>query len=198
MWARGNMNTFEETDFRQLFRLMRDACLLPGGHEDKRRHLVAGLGTLLNADVAEWVETSQKDRVPRALVELRIRCQPVGELLFTRREGPPFSEREARLARWIACEFPWQPEGVPSVKSGFTRRERLVIDLLLQSHSRKEIAKRLGITVNTVQGYIKEIYRRFGVHSHAELLRHYFQTRGSESFYQGSGMPPLGRVAGAV
>jgi DNA-binding CsgD family transcriptional regulator len=193
------MNTCEEADLRQLLRLMRDACLLPSGHEDKRRHLVAGLGTLMGADVAEWVETSEKDRVPRAEVELRVPCQPVGELLFSRRGGPPFSERETRLARWIAAEFPWQPEGTGTVKSGFTRRERLVIDLLLQSHSRKEIAKRLGITVNTVQGYIKEIYRRFGVHSHAELLRHYFQSRGRESLLSGNAaMLPLDRVAGVV
>lgn len=168
---------------------MREACLLPGPHEDKRRHLVAGLGLLMGADVAEWVETAEKDRMPKAEVELRIRCQPAGELLFSRRNGLPFSEREARLARWIAGEFPWKPEGAAAAKSGFSRRERLVIDLLLQSHSRKEIAKRLGITVNTVQGYIKEIYRTFGVHSHAELLRHYFQARGSESFFQGSTPP---------
>jgi DNA-binding CsgD family transcriptional regulator len=192
------MNTCEEADIRQLLRLMRDACLVPGAHEDKRRHLVAGLGALLAADVAEWVEMSEKGRMPSAAVELRIRC-PMGELLLSRRDGPPFSEREARMARWIAGEFPWQPEGVPVVKSGFTRRERLVIDLLLQSHSRKEIAKRLGITVNTVQGYIKEIYRRFGVHSHAELLRHYFQTRGNASFLQdGAGARVLEPVADAV
>lgn len=196
---KGKMNTFEEADLRQLLRLMRDACLLPSGHEDKRRHLVAGLGALMGADVAEWVETTEKDRVPRAEVELRIPCHPAGLLLFSRREGLPFSEREVCLARWIAGEFPWQPEGAATVKSGFTRRERLVIDLLLQSHSRKEIAKRLGITVNTVQGYIKEIYRRFGVHSHAELLRHYFQTRGSESFFHRETPPgPLERLAGAV
>lgn len=194
----GKMTTCDEADIRQLLRVMRDACLVPGGHEDKRRHLVADLGTLLRADVAEWVETSEKDRMPRAAVELRIRCH-VGELLLSRRDGPPFSEREASLARWIAGEFPWQPEGIPAVRSGFTRRERLVIDLLLQSHSRKEIAKRLGITVNTVQGYIKEIYRRFGVHSHAELLRHYFQTRGNEPLFQ-DGVAPrtLKRVARAV
>ena len=194
------MNTCEEADIRQLLRLMREACLLPGAHEDKRRHLVAGLGALMDADVAEWVETSEKDRMPKAEVELRVRCQPSGELLFSRRDCRPFSDREARLARWIAGEFPWKPEGVTvAAKSGFTRRERLVIDLLLQSHSRKEIAKRLGITVNTVQGYIKEIYRTFGVHSHAELLRHYFQARGNESFFQGSTLPrPLERVVKAV
>ena len=62
--------------------------------------------------------------------------------------------------------------------------ELVELDLLLQSYGRKEIAKRLGISVNTVQGYIKAIYLNFGVHSHAELLRHYFQTRGTEP------MPP--------
>jgi len=183
------MNNCEEADIRQLLRLMREACLLPGPHEDKRRHLVAGLGALMGADIAEWVETIEKDRMPRAEVEFRVRCQPMGELLFSRRDGQPFGEREARLARWIAGEFPWKPEGAVTAKSGFSRRERLVIDLLLQSHSRKEIAKRLGITVNTVQGYIKEIYRTFGVHSHAELLRNYFQARGGESFFQGSTPP---------
>ena len=192
------MNTCEEADIRQLLRLMREACLMPGPHEDKRRHLVAGLGLLMGADVAEWVEIPGKDRMPKAEVELRIRCHPMGELLFSRRDGLPFSEREARLARWIAGEFPWKPEGATTAKSGFSRRERLVIDLLLQSHSRKEIAKRLGIPVNTVQGYIKEIYRTFGVHSHAELLRHYFQARGGESFFQGSSSPRLDRVVEAV
>jgi DNA-binding CsgD family transcriptional regulator len=194
----GQMNMSEEADIRQLLRLMRDACLVSGGHEEKRRHLVAGLGSLLGADVAEWVETTRNDRLTPALVELRIRC-PVGELLLSRRDGPPFSEREARMARWIAGEFPWQPEGVSPVRSGFTRRERLVIDLLLQSHSRKEIAKRLGITVNTVQGYIKEIYRRFGVHSHAELLRHYFQTRGNAPVFPEPVSPrTMEQVADAV
>jgi DNA-binding CsgD family transcriptional regulator len=193
------MNTCDEVDIRKLLRLMREACLMPGAHEDRRRHLVAGLGALMGADVAEWVETPGTDQFSSAEVELRIRCHPLGELLFIRRDGPPFTEREARLARWIASEFPWQPEGAAMPKSGFTRRERLVIDLLLQSHSRKEIAKRLGITVNTVQGYIKEIYRRFGVHSHAELLRHYFQARGNESFFQGgSSTQSLDQVIRAV
>lgn len=173
------MITCEEMDLRQLLRLMRDACSLSGPHEDKRRVLVAGLGALIGADCAEWVE-AKGGRTSRAKSELRVRCQPVGELLFSRHSRQPFSERDARLAHWMAAEFPWTPSPSFNAHSGLTRRERLILDLLLQSYGRKEIAKRLGISVNTVQGYIKAIYLNFRVHSHAELLRHYFQTRGTE------------------
>ncbi len=167
-------------EMRRLLRLMRDACLSSGSHEDKRRSFVAGLGGLIGADFAEWVEVSENARGSRAECELRIPCKPIGELLFSRRTQQPFSKREATLARWMAAEFLWTPSPSFNARSGLTRRERLILDLLLQSHGRKEIAKRLGISVNTVQGYIKAIYLNFGVHSHPELLRHYFQTRGSE------------------
>lgn len=165
---------------------MRDACLVEGNQVERRRRLVNDLCEMVGADSAEWVQSSSSDRVPKARFELRVRCQPLGELLFARRDGPAFTVRENRLVRWIAAEFPWGGDRGLASGPRFTRRERLVIDLLLQSHGRKEIAKRLGISVNTVQGYIKDIYRRYGVHSHAELLRVYFQSRGGEGFALGS------------
>lgn len=193
------MITCEEKDLRGLLRLMRDACLLTGSHEDKRRQLVAGLGSLIGADFVEWVEDSSRGRVPRAEVEMRVRCQPIGELVFSRRSIKPFSERELSLARWMAAEFPWAPAPVFDSSGGLSRRERLILDLLLQSYGRKEIAKRLGISANTVQGYIKNIYRHFDVHSHAELLRHYFQTRGEKRAFPGVLRPGLNvRSARAV
>lgn len=174
------MKTCDESDVRQLLRLMRDACLLSGSHEEKRRFAVARLGSLIGADFAEWAESSRRDRMPPAKSELRVHCQPDGELLFTRNVSLPFTERDERLTRWLAAEFPWRSGPALRSQKGLARRERHILDLLLQSYGRKEIAKRLGISLNTVQGYIKTIYLHFGVHSHAELLRQYFQTRGDE------------------
>lgn len=174
------MTTCDESDLRLLLSLMRDACLLSGSHEEKRRFAVARLGSLIGADFAEWAEYSRRDRMPQAKSELRVHCQPGGELLFTRNASRPFSERDERLTRWLAAEFPWRSGPAFKSQKGLARRERHILDLLLQSYGRKEIAKRLGISLNTVQGYIKKIYLHFGVHSHAELLRQYFQTRGDE------------------
>jgi DNA-binding CsgD family transcriptional regulator len=174
------MTTCDESDLRQLLRLMRDACLLSGSHEEKRRFAVARLGSLIGADFAEWAEYSRRDRMPRAKSELRVHCQPGGELLFTRNARQPFTERDERLTRWLAAEFPWRSGPAFKSHKGLARRERHILDLLLQSYGRKEISKRLGISLNTVQGYIKTIYLHFGVHSHAELLRQYFHTRGDE------------------
>ena len=57
---------------------------------------------------------------------------------------------------------------------------RLVLEMLLQSYSRKFIADHMGISIHTVSGYIKEIYRHFLVHSHAELLRRFFHGDGGD------------------
>lgn len=49
-------------------------------------------------------------------------------------------------------------------------RARQVFDLLLHGLGEKEVAARLGIRPSTVHDYVKEIYRRHGVSSRAELL----------------------------
>ena len=44
---------------------------------------------------------------------------------------------------------------------------------LLQGHGRKQIAAQLQITANTLAGCVKELYRHYDVHSHAELMRQF-------------------------
>jgi DNA-binding CsgD family transcriptional regulator len=50
-------------------------------------------------------------------------------------------------------------------------RQREILRLLLDGCSRKAIAAELGITPNTVAGYVREIYRAFRVCSHAMLIK---------------------------
>lgn len=54
-------------------------------------------------------------------------------------------------------------------------RQRLTLDLLLHGHSRETIADRLEISNHTARGYVKEVFKHFGVHTHAELIAGFYQ-----------------------
>jgi DNA-binding NarL/FixJ family response regulator len=51
-----------------------------------------------------------------------------------------------------------------------TRREQDILSLLVSGVDLKSAAARLGITVNTARGYVKNLYRKLGVHNQLELL----------------------------
>lgn len=51
-----------------------------------------------------------------------------------------------------------------------TRREREVFDALCQGESDKEIARHLGLALNTVRNHVATIYSKLDVHSRAEAL----------------------------
>jgi DNA-binding CsgD family transcriptional regulator len=96
--------------------------------------------------------------------------------LYRRHEDPPFTPRECRIAHIVLSETAWLhhanwPEdlGIPKLYP----RQRLVLNLLLQGDGRKSISEHLGISVNTVSGYVKAIYRHFEVRSHAALMRRF-------------------------
>ncbi len=90
---------------------------------------------------------------------------------------PVLTPREAKIAHVILSGVPWlhvaqgaageQTTQVPQLPV----RERLVLELLLQGYSRKAIATTMGISINTVAGYAKNIYRFFHVDSQAALSR---------------------------
>ncbi len=58
-----------------------------------------------------------------------------------------------------------QPRHLPLVP-----RHRTVLNLLGDGWNRKKIVGHLGISLNTVHGYVKDIFKHFGVHSQPELL----------------------------
>jgi DNA-binding CsgD family transcriptional regulator len=98
---------------------------------------------------------------------------------------PDLSERESRIAHIVLSEVPWLHEQGWPEDRGVTvprlaPRARIALNLLLQSQSRKQIADHMGLSIHTVSGYIKEIYRHFGVRSHAELMRHFLVGDGGD------------------
>ena len=100
---------------------------------------------------------------------------PVTEVaLFRDGAKPGFSPRDVSLASVILEEIEWlyrdDPAGPADPKVRLSPRQAAIATLLLQGLGRKEIADRLGISPNTLTSYIREIYRAFGVRSHAAFL----------------------------
>lgn len=89
----------------------------------------------------------------------------------------PFTERERHIAHLLLSEVGWlhecvwtslwYPAGVAAPRKSLLQ----VISLMLAGLSRQEVSDKLGITMNTVNSYLKEIYRHYGVHSQLELIR---------------------------
>lgn len=53
---------------------------------------------------------------------------------------------------------------------GLSPREKEVASLLLQGRSAKEIAKKLGVTINTANFHIKNLYRKLNIGNRSELF----------------------------
>ena len=52
-----------------------------------------------------------------------------------------------------------------------TKREKEILDLIMDELSSKEIAERLVISISTVEAYRRSLFRKFGVHSVIGLVR---------------------------
>jgi hypothetical protein len=100
-------------------------------------------------------------------------------------EAPLFGERERKITHILMAEVPWlhvnqSPETVLTHVPRLPVRQRLALELLLQGHSRKTIADDMNISVNTVSGYVRDIYRFFAVTSQAQLVRRFFRGDGGD------------------
>lgn len=58
-----------------------------------------------------------------------------------------------------------------------TVRERQILERLAAGDSYKEIAVRLGISVQTVNDHIKNLYRKLDVHSRGAATAQYFKVK---------------------
>lgn len=125
--------------------------------------------------------------------------------LYRRKEAAPFTGREARIAHVLLSELPWLHEaGWPSDRGAsvprLSPRLRLVLNLLLDGRSRKEMASSLSLSEYTIAQYQQAVYQHFGVHSHATLLRRFRMGDGGDRrsepgpVPQAAPGPPLGDI----
>lgn len=89
----------------------------------------------------------------------------VGELLAG---GSPISPR---IARWLLEDFRSATHAAPSPDVGaLTSREQAVVEYFATGATYAEIARALGITVNTVRTHVRNIYDKLHVASKTEAV----------------------------
>ena len=107
-------------------------------------------------------------------------------------DKPPFTQREARIAHILFSEIPWLhtqgwPQDMGQSVPVLSPRLRLVLNMLVEGSDRKTMAARLGISLNTLNDYIKKIYAHFAVNSQTGLMRRFRQGDGGDVAYQKHG-----------
>ncbi|MFW5920861.1 MAG: helix-turn-helix transcriptional regulator [Polyangiales bacterium] len=138
-------------------------------------------------------ETLESDPPPSAgshVVSLPLRNgrEVLGTLHLHLKDGESrLAHDELRLARWGArvlargMSYASRLSAESGRRSGedvsetlerapLTPRERDVVSLLVSGASTRDIASRTGLTVSTVNTYLKRIFAKLGVHSRVELV----------------------------
>ncbi|MEG1167476.1 MAG: LuxR C-terminal-related transcriptional regulator [Gordonibacter sp.] len=135
-------------------------------------NLIAGLALVslvslfvlaLNPIVAARLERHKKERGTRAEEATpapEATANPVDADGTARTQSPALAEREVRTA--LMRTF--------SELHGFTPREAEVLELLCQGRTRTYIAAELGLSPNTVKGYIHNVYQKSGSVDKQDLL----------------------------
>ncbi len=72
-------------------------------------------------------------------------------------------------------------QAAPRPSKPLSPRLRQVLECLLRGDGTKQVAARLGLSIHTVNDYMKELHRRFGVSSRSELLALFVNRSGLSS-----------------
>jgi DNA-binding CsgD family transcriptional regulator len=134
-------------------------------------------------------------RGPGFSVALRSGNDTLGQLTFWTEDGSGrLSEDQQRIARWCAKTI---ARGIGYVKKlegpartdedvhallrdiPLTPRERDVVGRLVAGSSTRDISGATGLTISTVNTYMKRIFAKLGVHSRVELLARVTRTHGA-------------------
>lgn len=89
-----------------------------------------------------------------------------------RRGGAPMS---SEIARKVVATFNEPTPAAPAGKSNLTPRELEILKLVSGGLANKEIAVQLGLSIDTVCSYLKNIYRKLHVHSRTQAVLQYFK-----------------------
>ena len=106
---------------------------------------------------------------------------------------PKWTEREARIAHVVFTEVSWLHCAEATPKEDGTNilplppRQQTVLTLLIDGKVPKEIAASLGLSVNTVRTYVRDIYAHFRVSGRPELLRRFMTGNGGDVPVQQNG-----------
>lgn len=96
-----------------------------------------------------------------------------------------FTLLEQRIAHILTSEIDWlhydeNLDGVTKQVRPLPPSRRTVLMLLMEGHSKPQIAGKLGCSYNTVKEHVKAIYAHFNVHSTAELFHRFMAGDGHD------------------
>jgi DNA-binding NarL/FixJ family response regulator len=97
------------------------------------------------------------------------RAQPdviLGAIREVQRGGVPMS---VEIARKVIAYFQGQTVAAKETEK-LSNREREVLDLVAQGFSNKEIAGRLGVSLDAILWHLKHIYQKLHVHSRSQAI----------------------------
>lgn len=154
--------------------------------------------TLIGGSLAGFHEPSPSALPPR--IRLVLRCllegdsdqQIAGRMRLSRYTVNEYVDRIYRhfgvqsrpelLARWVRRRWR-EPLGSFTDPSplDLPPRPRQVLRCLLEGDSNKQVARRLGISQDTVKEHVNRIFRHFGVQSRQELLARWIQRSEPEA-----------------
>lgn len=96
-------------------------------------------------------------------------------------DGQPFDPVDQAVVDLVHVEMQWvyaldlplaSPEILP-----LSPRTKEILQLLLAGNSEKQVAHHLGLSLNTVHHYVKQLYRHFGVSTRSELLARWVRSK---------------------
>lgn len=90
----------------------------------------------------------------------------IAEAIRGAREGG--SPMTPHIARKVLGFFHRSPQPAPS--TALTGREKEVLDRLIEGNSYKDIAGKLGVSMDTVRSHVKKVYEKLHVHSRTEIM----------------------------
>jgi DNA-binding CsgD family transcriptional regulator len=199
MAKEGGKRMLRDVDIYGLVELLGQASGLDSPLAAKKEFLLDGLCALIGAEAWSWScapragsrakMKSANGGCPALLAGAsRVRCGKrmitfcemsdgaASTVLFLRSASrPPFTEEERLLARIVCEEIPWLHEPpaqlpTPAKARHLSPRQRETLQHLMTGLSYREVSQRMGISPNTVLGYVKDLYRHYGQHSRASLI----------------------------
>lgn len=173
------LKAIEHPDMEELTAPFSRELMLTRSHVTMLRQQIDAAGRFPDTEAYPlWIEAD--------LAPLMLSAVPVNEHctsligIYRRADRELFTERERRIAHILLTEVSWLhatgwPEDFGAKTPKLSRKRRLVLNLLLEGHTRKEAADQLGLSIHTVSDYVKDIYATFKVRSHAELMRRFMK-----------------------
>ena len=101
--------------------------------------------------------------------------QHCGILLYRQWESTPFNEEDRDFIRDVFSRLPWlfceETKIDKNLYSKLTPRQHKALLFITDGYGKKELAEHFGISENSANEYIKNIYKTFNVKSYGELMK---------------------------